>query len=195
MVGKGTSGGECYGTYDSTSGTGSGAGYVNGCIHSGSTEHSGGPTVWYHYVAASAGTIKNSSSSDTPGSNVIATESICPKGWTLPSKKQMDILGNSDGSSTYISSFSPSIAGWYYNGNLKNETDRGIYWGSDAPNGAKRYDITYNPTSNKIGVGSGGNYGRNKGHNIRCVSEEKDVSDLTYMQDMTPSVAVRTDGK
>ncbi len=30
----GTSGGECYGTYDTTSKTGSGAGYVNNCIHS-----------------------------------------------------------------------------------------------------------------------------------------------------------------
>ncbi|MBR3252659.1 hypothetical protein IKF84_01130, partial [Candidatus Saccharibacteria bacterium] len=45
---RGTSGGECYGTYNSTSGTGSGAGYVNNCIHSGSTEHSGGDTVWYN---------------------------------------------------------------------------------------------------------------------------------------------------
>ena len=44
------------------------------------------------------------------------------------------------------------------------------------------------------GTGSGGGitndaYARNHGIYIRCVSEEKDVSDLTYMQDMTPSVA------
>ncbi len=32
-------------------------------------------------------------------------------------------------------------------------------------------------------------YSRSSGIYIRCVSEEKDVSDLTYMQDMTPSVA------
>ncbi|MBQ3293002.1 hypothetical protein IJG93_01675, partial [Candidatus Saccharibacteria bacterium] len=53
LVTKGTSGGECYGTYDSTSGTGSGAGYVNSCIHSGSNAGSDGETVWDNYAAAS----------------------------------------------------------------------------------------------------------------------------------------------
>ncbi|MBQ3292939.1 hypothetical protein IJG93_01345 [Candidatus Saccharibacteria bacterium] len=185
MVGKGTSGGECYGTY--SSGTGSGAGYVNACIHSGSNTYSGGNTVWYNYVVASAGTIKNSSSSDTTGTTVIATESVCPKGWTLPTTEQIDAIGGtSPGSTTYVGSFSPVLGGYYGSGTPHNESTYGYWWGSTASNGAVRYHLYYDGSSLYTNGGR-----RSSGIYIRCVSEEKDVSDLTYMQDMTPSVATR----
>ena len=187
LVTKGTSGGECYGSYNSSTGTGSGAGYVNSCIHSGSTEHSGGKTVWYNYVAATAGTIKNSSSSDTTGTTVIATESVCPKGWTLPTVAQTRSIGPDAGSTTYVSSFSPVLGGYYDNGTLNLESTRGYWWDSTVYNGAIRYLLGYNGSS----LYNGGNL-RYYGFYVRCVSEEKDVSDLTYMQDMTPSVAVST---
>ena len=157
---------------------------MNNCIHSGSTEHSGGNTVWYNYGTASAGTIKSSSASDTTGTTVITTESICPKGWTLPAKTQIDSLSGGSSSTTYVGSFSPVLGGDYVNGTLYDESSRGIWWGSTAYNGATRYPLSYNGSS----LSTGG-YGRNVGYYIRCVSEEKDVSDLTYMQDMTPSVA------
>ena len=182
---RGTSGGECYGTYNSSTGIGSGAGYVNSCIHSGSNDYTSGNTVWYNYGAASAGTIKNSSSSDTTGTTVITTESICPKDWTLPSKTQIDSIGGaSPGSSTYVPSFSPVLGGYYTNGTLRNESTYGFWWGSTAYNGALRYTLGYNGSSLYTN-----NSGRRAGVYVRCVSEEKDVSDLTYMQDMTAKVA------
>ena len=174
MVRKGTSGGECYVTYESTSGTGSGAGYVNACIHSGSNDYTSGNTVWYNYATATAGTIKNSSASETTGPTAVATESICPKGWALPSKKQTDKQNTT--------SFSLALGGFYNNGTLSGESTRGIWWGSTAYNSSQRYYLTYNSNLyTDYGVRYGGAY-------IRCVSEEKDVSDLTYMQDMTPSI-------
>ena len=181
---QGASGGECYGTYSSTSQTGSGTGYINACIHSGVNDYTSGNTVWYNYVVASAGTIKNSNSSDTTGTTVVATESVCPKGWSLPTTKQIDTIGGaSPGSTTYISSFSPVLGGNYVNGTLDNESTYGLWWGSTAYSGAVRYGLYYDGSSLYTG-----NFRRYYGYYVRCVSEEKDVSDLTYMQDMTPSI-------
>ncbi|MBQ3293025.1 hypothetical protein IJG93_01810 [Candidatus Saccharibacteria bacterium] len=63
----------------------------------------------------------------------------------------------------------------------------GAYWSSESYNSAVRYDLYYSGS----GITNDA-YARNHGIYIRCVSEEKDVSDLTYMQDMTPSVATFT---
>ena len=167
MEKRGTSGGECYGGYSSTTGTGSGPAYTNSCIHSGATEHSGGDTVWYNYVVASAGTITGTDNT------VIATESICPKSWTLPSKTQIDNQRD-------ITSFSPVLGGGYVNGTLVIESTNGYWWASTTYDGALRYLLGYGGTSlYTYSVGH-----RRSGLYIRCVSEEKDVSDLTYMQDM-----------
>ena len=175
MVGeKGASGGECYGTYSVPSG----AGYINSCIHTGSNDHSSGPTVWYNYTIASAGTIKNSSASDTTGNMNAATESICPKGWTLPTYIQSENNKNAD-------DFSSVLGGNYVNGVLYNEFERGYWWVSEAYDKTLRYFLSYDGSN--LSIGTGGL--RYDGFYIRCVSEEKDVSDLTYMQDMTPSIA------
>ncbi|MBR3252471.1 hypothetical protein IKF84_00110 [Candidatus Saccharibacteria bacterium] len=49
-------------------------------------------------------------------------------------------------------------------------------------NGVYRYDLRYNGSSLYTS-----SFRRDYGRYVRCVSEEKDVSDLTYMQDMTAS--------
>ena len=179
---RGTSGGECYGEY--SGGTGSGAGYVNSCIHSGSNDYTSGNTVWYNYATATAGTIKNSSSTDTTGTIVVATESVCPKGWTLPNLRESQRIGGEV--DTYVSVFNPVLGGNYVNGVLSNIPNNGFWWSSEAYNGATRYFLYYKSSNNILGVGY--NTYRRSGLYIRCVSEEKDVSDLTYMQDMTPSL-------
>ena len=107
-----------------------------------------------------------------------ATESVCPKGWTLPSKTQID--GQRD-----INSFSPVLGGYYYNGTLNDEATYGIWWGSEAYLGASRYNLRYNG-SNLYTSSNGSRYG---GRYVRCVSEEKTVTDLTYLQDMTGEIA------
>ena len=109
-----------------------------------------------------------------------ATESVCPKGWTLPTTKQID--ANRD-----AASFSSILGGNYYNGTLNNESTNGFWWGSTVYNGARRYRLDYNG-SNLYTYNSG----RYSGIYVRCVSEEKTVTDLTYLQDMTGEIANNT---
>ena len=109
-----------------------------------------------------------------------ATESVCPKGWTLPSKTQIDGQRN-------VANFSPVLGGNYYNGTLYNEGTRGLWWGSTAYNGALRYYLGYYGSSlytNSVI--------RHDGYYVRCVSEEKTVTDLTYLQDMRGEIAACT---
>ena len=174
---RGTSGGECYGKYTTSTETGNGDGYTNTCIHSGSNSYTSGNTVWYNYALASAGTI-------TGTDNIaVATESICPKGWTLPTKKQAD-------NNTDIDIFSPVLGGMYYNSSLGADSTHGLWWVDIASNSALRYRLDYNGSLSTDNEGNG----RNAGLYIRCVSEEKDVSDLTYMQDMTAKMVTNPKG-
>ena len=133
-----------------------------------------------NYAIASAGTIVNKNSSDTAGNLNTATESICPKSWTLPSKKQLDNNRNT-------TNFVPVLGGAYYHGTLYNEASYGLWWGSTAYNGAERYYLVYNGSSLYTDGSNGG--GRYRGFYVRCVSEEKTVTDLTYLQDMTGEIA------
>ncbi|MBR3252724.1 hypothetical protein IKF84_01485, partial [Candidatus Saccharibacteria bacterium] len=94
---RGTSGGECYGTYSSSTQTGSGAGYTNACIHSGSNDYTSGNTVWYNYGTATAGTIVDTSSTSNANNTNVSTESVCPKGWTLPTIAQTRTIGPDTG--------------------------------------------------------------------------------------------------
>ena len=104
-----------------------------------------------------------------------ATESICPSGWTLPTYKQI-------GTNIETSIFSPVLGGGYVNGTLYDEDTRGYWWSSTAYNGARRYNQGYYNSS--LYTNNGGS--RFYGYSIRCVSEEKAITSLTYMQDMTP---------
>ena len=162
LITYGTSGKECYGTYNSTSQKGWGPGYGNSCIHSGTIAVSGDlPTNWYNYALASAGTIieKNTTSSNPATNTVKATESVCPKGWTLPSKSQIDSQRN-------LASFSPVLGGYYSISALRNEATHGYWWGSEAYSGASRYFLTYDGSSlstNRYG------HVRFDGFYIRCV--------------------------
>ena len=163
----GTSGKECYGSYNSTSQTGWGPAYENSCIHSGTIKALGDlPSNWYNYTLATAGTIiDKNTSSDNPATNTNpATESICPKGWTLPDTMQTRSIGPNSGSTTYVSSFSPILGGNYYNGTLTNEATHGYWWGSEAYNGARRYLLNYDGSS--LYTSNGRRY---FGYYIRCV--------------------------
>ena len=193
---------QCYGTYiGHPDYIGAGPGYVNSCIHSGSNAYTSGDTVWYNYAAATAGTIKSSSDTDTVGDTSVATESICPKGWTLPSQYQIDNIGayGSPGTDTYVSIFSPVAGGNYMDGVSQNFED-GYWWSSDSytdrsdgkGGGILRYRLNY------YNYGDGGKQytqasTRRTGYYIRCVSDEKTVEDLYYMQDMSPTIASNTE--
>ncbi|MBQ3440852.1 hypothetical protein IJG27_00875 [Candidatus Saccharibacteria bacterium] len=107
-----------------------------------------------------------------------ATESVCPKSWTLPTMKQLD--NNRD-----ITNFSPVLGGYYNNGILNNEAANGVWWSDEVYSGAIRYYLAYNNAS----LYTGHSNVRSSGRYIRCVSEEKTVTDLTYLQDMTGEIA------
>ena len=136
----------------------------------------------YSHAIASAGTIVNKSDSDESGNLNTATESVCPKGWTLPSKTQIDGQRN-------INSFSPVLGGYYVNSTLDRESTHGYWWGSTAYSGAWRYYLGYDGNLYTSIYGY-----RHDGHYIRCVSEEKTVTDLTYLQDMTGGIANKIAG-
>ena len=82
--------------------------------------------------------------------------------------------------------FNSVLGGYYRNGTLLNESTYGYWWGSTAYNGAQRYSLGYNYNGGNLYTG---NYGRRDGSYVRCVSEEKTVTDLTYLQDMTGEIA------
>ena len=91
-----------------------------------------------------------------------ATESICPKGWALPSQAQIRPIGNS--TSTYAPSFSPVLGGYYGNGTLSSEATYGSWWGSEAYDGAVRYRLSYDGSSLSTRSGR-----RHVGYYVRCV--------------------------
>ncbi|MBQ3293026.1 hypothetical protein IJG93_01815 [Candidatus Saccharibacteria bacterium] len=89
---------------------------------------------------------------------------ICPKGWTLPSDRQIDSIGGEEPTATYIPNFSPVLGGYYDTGSLHEKTTYGGWWGSTA-NSARRYYIGYNGSS--LYTGNAGY--RDAGSYIRCI--------------------------
>ena len=172
---------QCWGYSNTTTAVGYGPGYQYNCIHSGLIKSSGDlSTAWYNFTLASAGTIfdENTTSSNPVTNSSPATESVCPKGWTLPSRAQTQTIGSSSGSSTYVSVFSPVVGGSYANGTLNNEEGRGIWWGSNigTVNFYQRYFLGYR--DNILDAKSGSRYA---GMYIRCINKQKTVLDLTYI--------------
>ena len=158
---------QCWGQWNDT--TGWGPGYQYNCMHSGATEHSGGMTVYYNYALATAGTIiDESTSSSSPSTNITeATESICPRGWSLPSKTQLDTIGGSD-DSTYVSDFSPVFGGYYLSGILHYEDTMNYWWSSTSYAPGYRYSLYYNGSGlhvNRMLLRLGGEA-------VRCVQAE-----------------------
>ena len=137
---------------------------MNSCIHSGTIAGSGDlPTTWYNYVLASAGTIANINSDDTTGNITTATESVCPKGWVLPSQTQTQSIGND--TSTYVANFNPVLGGYYGNGTLADISTRGSWWSSTAYNGGGRHRLVYNDNNLLYSLTAR----RYNGYYIRCV--------------------------
>ena len=143
----------CYGTYDSSTQTGTGDSYTYPCIHSG-VDNNNSLTVWYNYALTSAKTITGTSNASE------VSYSLCPAGWRLPT------IDEDSGIISYAMQFSPTYGGYYRGGALYNATTWGYWWSSTVDNGARRYVLTYNSGSLVIN-----DYGssRHAGHFIRCV--------------------------
>ena len=117
--------------------------------------------MWYNYDTATADQIY--------GTNLIttkATQSVCPKNWTLPSNDQIQGLYNNR--SSYASIFSGTTGGGLYN-TSQLYTTYGYYWGSETIGSASDYRklLQWTGSDSTLGVNSG--Y-RSAGYFIRCVA-------------------------
>ena len=149
--------GECDGNNSSTSG----AGYTNTCIYYKASDsyNSGRPNAWYNFAAVTAGTIAGASG------NAEATESICPKGWKLPTSTQYSNLISYAGST--VSVFEPVWGGHINDHVLKVPESSAGYWASSTG------DTIYRPIGwyrDTFTVNSGGY--RAAGYNTRCVMRQ-----------------------
>ena len=113
---------------------------------------------------ASAGSITGTSNTTT------ATQSICPRGWTLPSKLQVNSIGLDypDSNAMYVAIFSPALGGAYENSILSYENTAGRWWSSEARNIVGRYYLSYDRSVNDA-LWVSYDY-RYRGLSIRCVS-------------------------
>lgn len=134
-----------------------------------STAESNIPTVWYNYVAATAGTI-------TGSSNTYESQyDICPKGWRLPDYGEEGVLAASISGS--LDTFSPLGGGYYLNGSHAGTW--GMYWSSAASDNTKRYRLAYDG----VKFDNTTPLERTYGYYIRCVLDEP-IGNITTLQQL-----------
>ena len=110
---------------------------------------------YYNFCAASAGTVCSQTYVD-------ASQSICPAGWTLPTRTQFDAIA---GDSSYSSAFSPVYSGFYNLGSLGNTGAAGSWWSANAYSSGYQYNLFYNSGSLYTS-----NYNDKRlGFSVRCV--------------------------
>ncbi len=145
--------------------------YTDPKIHKG-VDNNNNATVWYNYVAASAGTI-------TGGSNTTeASESVCPAGWRLPTNDEIS------GITGYVDTFSPVVGGRYDNGSL-DYLNGGWWWSSTVgPTEETRYRLGYDGSPYLY---TGYSY-RQQGNYVRCI-RKKSIQDYTKSLCQTQAAA------
>ena len=129
----------------------------------------------YNYVAATAGTITGMDNQDE------ATESVCPKGWKMPSKDEYSALmraygadpdgyGGRDASQimrteplTFSFSGDVDYGGRYIN--YRNDSGAGYWWTTTSESETKRYRAFVDPYSTSVSRDT-----RKFGFSIRCVA-------------------------
>ncbi len=162
LVTYGTSQKQCNGTLNDSTGVGAGMGYTTPCMHS-KDATSGALGAWYNYAMVTANTINNAG--DTVNTTEAA-ESICPKGWKLPSNTQNSSLVGDIGSNPI--NFNPTDGGYYYNNTLYG--DWGYYWSSTAYNSQRRFGMHYR--LGELKINSLGDTRRFNGVYARCILQE-----------------------
>ena len=142
----------------------------------------------YNWYTATAGTGTQSMSSGN------TTNSICPKGWRLPtggSSGEFQTLYNNYNS---LSALRSSPVNLTLSGDVGNSTpygrgSYGRYWSSTAHSSGNAY-LIYLAASN---VYPAYNIGTYFGFSVRCVADDKLTFDsIANMQDMTPELCANT---
>ena len=130
--------------------------------------------VYYNFAAASAMSITGSSNT------TIATQSVCPKGWRLPTLGEIQKLVGSIG--TTASRFSPVRGGYYIGGSLGNQTSYGLWWTATPYDASTRHLLVYNSAGSLLIDTSPADDYRYDGFNIRC------IANLTPYQKLTAGI-------
>ncbi len=137
--------------------------------------------TYYNFYAASGGTISGSSNANN------STYDICPAGWRLPTGGSTGELGViTDAYIDYAMIRAPLALGGAafgmtggFNGTTVSPNGNGYYWSSTrSSNTNMRYLMTFSTGANDVST-----VNRRTGSSIRCVLDQKAISDLTYMQD------------
>ena len=156
-------------------------------------DNNNNPTAWYNYCAASAKTIC------TDRVTVDTAQDICPLGWHLPSGPNTTIgsdlntlIGNSDinwqEATQGLTDFK-AVSGGFYRNNTLNNPDLAYWWTATVASNTDNYRLGYSSS----GVyGGTSNVLRYSGFYVRCVMETRDLSDITYMQEVSPSIIRNT---
>ena len=137
---------------------------------------------YYTFYTATAG---------TGGTNLesgYAPSSICPKGWRLPTGGEFQALYNNYKSSALMQgepNFTLSRSVGY--GSVHDQGS-GLFWSSTVVNANSAYSL-YLGSSNVYPTYSFLKY---NGFSVRCMAEDRTISDITYMQDMTSKIAENT---
>ena len=129
----------------------------------------------YNYVAATAGTITGMDNQNE------ATESVCPKGWKMPSKDEYGALMRAYGADpegyggpnasqimrtdplTFSFSGDVDFGGRYIN--YRNDTGAGYWWTTTSESETKRYRAFVDPYSTSVSRDT-----RKFGFSVRCVA-------------------------
>ena len=110
---------------------------------------------YYNYCAASAGTVCN----DTMKQD--ATQDICPKGWRLPTRDEMNGITSS------VSAFSPVYSGLYSEGSLIETGSYGHWWSATAYDSFSPYQyILYYNSSGSLVTNVNTKF---FGYSVRCI--------------------------
>ncbi len=120
--------------------------------------------VWYNYAAASAMTIVGSSNS------TVATEDICPAGWSMPSYDTNGSAGSINSLTNYSAAYSFNmVAGGDYKSGSNTHEDYGFLWSRHARNVNYRRVLIRRSSTNLDINDNYDDFYRYYGYYIRCV--------------------------
>ncbi|MBQ8156578.1 hypothetical protein IJ101_02210 [Candidatus Saccharibacteria bacterium] len=152
---------------------------------------SGKTGIFYNYCAASAGSYCYAVNAGKGN----ATEDICPAGWRLPtggtsstSEQNKLLQAYNNDLEDFRTAFSANLTGEWVNGSVSNKNKNGYYWSSTLYTTTSMYYLSLNTSTT-----SASDYnGRRYGDPVRCIMENRTISDISYMQEVTPAIANNT---
>ena len=179
-----------------TYGTNNGFNYTNDSSQFYCTEDYG---CYYNWYAATVG----SGTSATTSGNV--EYSLCPKGWTLPTGGaggQFEALAAAYNNSAIEMLVTPTtltentngdkpgltLGGAYSGSGATSVGTYGSYWSRTALSGQYGYLLGLNATA----INPANSANKYNGRLSRCVLNTQTISDITYMQDVTPTIVANT---